>query len=324
MECAVDTLINIDRRFVQGSPEWLAYRRTKLGATDYVVLMGKSPYKTVYQLYKEKTGEDVEVGSKAQLFEKAHEIEQDAREYIEAYMRRRYKSFSGLSSDPDDCEASAERLAKPAEDGFSVDLYTRASLDYALKVRLKTVIPVEVKYNKAERHSKLLMDKVDEGHEIQMNIQMYCAGAPYAYYVSFNPNMEDEGSLLIKKVLRNDDLISACLEKGEAFLRNHLLAKIAPEPDELPATTRFLSLEKEYSVADVAKKKAECELKLLKEAMESEADNKAMKGSLYRIKRLYRQGSLDSNAIKRDFRIDLDEYRKKGTWLSTVTKVSTG
>ena len=40
---------------LQGSPEWLTYRRTHIMASDAPILMLESPYKTVRDLYLEKT-----------------------------------------------------------------------------------------------------------------------------------------------------------------------------------------------------------------------------------------------------------------------------
>ena len=38
----------------QGTPEWLALRKTKITATDACVIMGSSRWKTKTQLYREK------------------------------------------------------------------------------------------------------------------------------------------------------------------------------------------------------------------------------------------------------------------------------
>ena len=43
-----------DKRFIQGTPEWLEFRRTMVMASDSPVIMGVSPWKTPLQLYHEK------------------------------------------------------------------------------------------------------------------------------------------------------------------------------------------------------------------------------------------------------------------------------
>lgn len=41
---------------LQGSSEWLDFRKNKIGASDAPVIMGVSPWKTPYQLWQEKVG----------------------------------------------------------------------------------------------------------------------------------------------------------------------------------------------------------------------------------------------------------------------------
>ena len=41
-------------KYEQGSPEWLAMRRTKIGASDAPIIMGVSPWTTPLQLWEQK------------------------------------------------------------------------------------------------------------------------------------------------------------------------------------------------------------------------------------------------------------------------------
>ena len=40
----------------QGTKDWLDWRRTGIGASDSPIILGKSPYKTEYELYLEMAG----------------------------------------------------------------------------------------------------------------------------------------------------------------------------------------------------------------------------------------------------------------------------
>src|SRR5688572_26054998 len=40
----------------QNTPEWLEFRRTRLGASDACIIMGVSPWNTPYQLWEQKVG----------------------------------------------------------------------------------------------------------------------------------------------------------------------------------------------------------------------------------------------------------------------------
>ena len=46
----------VEVNYVQKSPEWLRWRKEGIGSSDAGVLMGNNRYKTVYQLWAEKTG----------------------------------------------------------------------------------------------------------------------------------------------------------------------------------------------------------------------------------------------------------------------------
>lgn len=41
---------------VQGSKEWLAFRKKRIGSSDAPIIMGVSPWSTPYQLWRDKTG----------------------------------------------------------------------------------------------------------------------------------------------------------------------------------------------------------------------------------------------------------------------------
>jgi predicted phage-related endonuclease len=70
---------------VQGSPEWLAYRREHFNASDAPAMMGCSPYKTRDALLLEiHTGLSAEVGAETQrIFDDGHRFEALARPHAE-------------------------------------------------------------------------------------------------------------------------------------------------------------------------------------------------------------------------------------------------
>jgi len=68
-----------DPRFVQGTKEWLDFRKTMITATDASAIMGASKYKTPLQLYKEKNGEEGSVFM-SEAMRRGIELEPLARE----------------------------------------------------------------------------------------------------------------------------------------------------------------------------------------------------------------------------------------------------
>lgn len=73
--------------YKQKSPEWLAWRSQGITATDASIILGKSPYKTPWRLWAEKTGyanpEDL---SKNPNVQRGVELEDQARKVVEEEM----------------------------------------------------------------------------------------------------------------------------------------------------------------------------------------------------------------------------------------------
>lgn len=68
----------------QGSNEWLEWRRHGIGASESAALLGVCPYKTAFQLYKEKSGAGAEDTEAAPgLFQRGHETEALVRATLE-------------------------------------------------------------------------------------------------------------------------------------------------------------------------------------------------------------------------------------------------
>lgn len=71
----------------QNSSEWELWRNLGQGSSDAPVIVGDSPYKSIYKLYLEKTGQlkltEKEIESKRYIFEKGHKVEKQARAMIE-------------------------------------------------------------------------------------------------------------------------------------------------------------------------------------------------------------------------------------------------
>lgn len=75
-------------KLAQGSPEWLAHRRSHFNASDAAAMMGCSPYKTRNQLLHElKTGIAAEVSAEGQRrFDDGHRFEAMARPLAEEFI----------------------------------------------------------------------------------------------------------------------------------------------------------------------------------------------------------------------------------------------
>jgi len=84
----------------QGTPEWLALRRTLVTATDIPVLLGVSPYKSEGDLAREKSGESEPVESTIPM-RVGTALQQLIADEAERVTGRTYRQVHGLWTHPD-------------------------------------------------------------------------------------------------------------------------------------------------------------------------------------------------------------------------------
>lgn len=86
---------------LQGSPEWLAHRRTTRNASDAPAMMGVSPYVTRSDLVRQyATGVQREVDEQTQrVFDRGHEVEPRLRAYAEGLINEDLYPITGVNDD---------------------------------------------------------------------------------------------------------------------------------------------------------------------------------------------------------------------------------
>jgi predicted phage-related endonuclease len=144
--------------FIQGSPEWIAYRATpnQFNASDAPAMLGESPYKSRDQLLKElATGITPEVSAATQhIFNEGHRFESEDRPRAEEFIGQELYPAT-VSVDLGEIKLSA-----------SLDGWTMCEeIIYEHKTKNKTII------EHAARNEIALV------HRIQMEQQFICSGA---------------------------------------------------------------------------------------------------------------------------------------------------
>lgn len=105
-------IINLE----QGSPEWRAFRKKHIGASEISSISGSNPWKSAYELWLEKTGrKDAEMQNTA--MQRGNELEPLARE---AYME-----VTGIGLTNPVVQSDLWDIATASLDGLSLD-HTRA------------------------------------------------------------------------------------------------------------------------------------------------------------------------------------------------------
>lgn len=132
----------------QGTPEWLTWRKEGIGASDVPMILGKSPYKSAYDLFLEKTGKVIQKENANQAYGKAKEQE----------ILALYTAQTGHAVTPACVESSNE-------------FWMRASLDGA-DFSFSRI--VEVKAASAEIFAMAKKGVLPAHYMLQVQAQLYC------------------------------------------------------------------------------------------------------------------------------------------------------
>lgn len=166
---------------LQGSPNWLEFRRLHVGASDSATVMGLNPWHTKLQLWQEKClGWTKEVNN---AMRRGTQMEEQAR--------KAYELHSGLLVQPMVAEDDIYPFISASFDGISIDFEN----------------VVEIKCGKAS-HKLAQHGEIPSYYYAQCQQQMYVAGVQLMDYWSFDGT---EGILI--PVVRDNQFITTLLEK---------------------------------------------------------------------------------------------------------------
>lgn len=268
--------LNID----QGSKEWLALRKTKIGASDAPVLMQVSPWKTPYQLWLDKMG----------LSETEQNEAMRRGLDLEPIARNKFIDITGIEVFP--CVGLHDFIP-----------FMMASFDGVSKCGK---IILEIKVPGKEDH-EMAMDGIIPQKYIP---QLYHQGevekeAERIFYLSY----QSEKSYKILEIERNDTYIKDMIQKEQKFwdcmqnwkepelIDRDYIKRNDPEWNQLAKRLIEISnLEEEKEM-------------IRKRLIEISGNSNSM-GAGIRLSKFMRKGNVDYKAIPELKDIDLDKYRK--------------
>lgn len=272
---------------VQGTPEWLEFRKTKISGTDASIIMGTNPYKSPLKLWKQKMGlEDNDPVNYA--MQRGSDLEPRARIAFE--------ELTNLKMDP----------AIVVHDVYT---WMAASLDgYDGKHLLEIKCPMH----------RVLEDcrngKYPEYWHTQIQHQLAVTGLEWAYLFIFDGL---EGFII--EVEREPQTITEMIGLEEEFYRR--MQEFDPPENKYRNRSdmewhvqaeRTVQARLEY---ERAKKSFEKERALLVELASSEN----VEGFGVRVNHTYSKGTINYKLVPELKGVDLDKYRGKGTEKITVT-----
>lgn len=183
---------------IQGSQEWLDFRRQHLGASDVGACMGLNPFCSPIELWEEKC-----LGWKKDMNDVMR-----LGQIHEPNARILYESIRGVNVIPLVAEWDSMSFIAASFDGIDI----------------KTDTLVEIKCGKSS-FSKALKGIIPAYYECQMQQQMLVADFSEMDYFCYNPDTKDYVLMHIK---RDDDLIKRIIDINNHFWQ-HVQDFIPPE-----------------------------------------------------------------------------------------------
>lgn len=275
---------------IQGTPEWLALRKTKITATDAKTILGIDPWKTKLKLYREKISDDPPEPPTERML-RGLELEEAARELFT------YKT--GIKLIPKDDYRNV--VIHPKKD------WMMASFDGVSECDRYTV---EIKCPGEKDHAIALAGKIPDHYYPQTQHQFEVKKPLKHFYFSF-----DGFDGPIFEVKPDFEFIDKMIVEEKKFYDN-ILNKVPPEPSEKDYVIRnddiWNALATEYRCLSGQLSDLEKRQDYLKKQLIQLAGLSNIKGAGISLSQVHRKGNIDYDAILRHLNVDinLEPFRK--------------
>lgn len=273
----------IYQELIQGTPEWLALRKTKITATDAVVIMGASPWKSRLQLYNEKLSATEQLTTNERM-QRGIDLEPIARSLFTIY--------TGFKVQP---RVVVKEWAMASLDGISED----------------GKIVVEIKCPGEKDHTTALQGKVPDHYFPQLQHQMWICNVDKMYYFSFDG---DDG--ITVEVKRDPFYIEKMIEEEKKFY-DCMVNRTPPESSskdyvEIDDPLWQQCASNWMSITSQIKHLESVEEELRKQLIFLSGESNS-KGAGISLCQVSRKGNVDYAKIPELKGVDLEKYRKEAT-----------
>lgn len=269
----------------QGSPEWLAYRRTKRNASESAAVLGVSPWTTRYQLWLEKTGKaETKV---TQAMQRGTDLEPAAR--------AAYEEHTGLVMQPLVLEAGA---------------YS-ASLDgMTLEGDLLLEIKCPLRGTRSDLWQDVLDGQVPAHYRIQIQHQLMVSGAAQAHLWVY------DGSKDLLHTIERDEGTMLHIQSGWDEFQRYLDTDTPPPLTDADTLVRSDAAWTEAAQAYAqAKQEADAMAERLEQARQALlvlVTHPKESGAGVTVTRYWKTGAVDYKRVPALQGVDLSRWRGKG------------
>ena len=234
----------------QNTPEWHAFRKAHIGASDVSTILGLNPYKTLHKLWEEKTKEVIEAEEDNEDTRRGKEKEKVARSF--------YIKLSSTPVVPKVGESEIWPIMSASFDGLSEDF----TLNY------------EAKCPREENYFKAITADIPCYYMAQMQAGLFVnEKAEKCIYHVFWDNKE----YFIRSVYPDEDFQRHMLEKCKEFW-DMVVNRIEPPKGKkncaIIEDINLNSKASEWKLLKVSQLQIEEKLKEMEEELKSLSDNK--------------------------------------------------
>lgn len=184
--------------------EWLKYRKAGITGTDAGAVCGLDPYSSAFQVYQDKISSEIELCD--------NEAMRQGRD-MEEYVAKRFAEVTGLKI------RKANAIFQNEQYPFMLADFDRLIVGQKAGLECKTVSPYSA-------------DKWSDGKiplHYQMQVQHYLAVSGYdCWYVAA---LIFGKEFIIRKVERDEELISYLITIEMNFWYDKVLSRVMPDPD---------------------------------------------------------------------------------------------
>lgn len=287
----------------QGSQEWISFRRSRIGASELPIIMGKSKWCTPRQLWKRKIG-FVEKQSDNYAMSKGREYEPKIRELVCKTTKKDFFVATAVSNDNDTFIASLDGICD----------------DYIL----------EIKYAGKADHDTARNGSVPDHYYDQVQWQLFVTGYEKCIYASWN-----SGDLVMINVDANLEYIKDTLVPAAEEFYQCMVDMIEPALTE----SDYVQLHgndaeqaaQDWIIANNDYNHAKSRMEIAKTRLVDCTDDSNAEGFGIKITRVSRDGNIDWNTLWKDLSENFpdaaaqyppESYRREqmGYWKVTQNK----
>ncbi len=279
---------------IQGSDEWLEYRRTRGGASEVAALFECSPFepKNARQLYEVKTGERDVFVSKAMRHGQQYEMA----------ARAKLEEMLDEPLEPQVVEHPSDHRIIASLDGQSFDGATIVEIKCPPKGRQSDTWKHVEENGQPPQHYRL-----------QIQQQLMCSGATYCLFSVYDADADE----MITSQVHADPQTQGKIRDAWIEFFSHLDAGHPPDDGRREDDEWRLAVDT-YKAAKAELDDAKAREQAAKETLEALAGEEGAEGCGVKVSRYWVKGSVDyKRAIPEG--LDVEPFRKPGRWQTRVT-----